>query len=241
MPDWCVRLGLALALWGIVTPPAFAESEPSKGSEPPAMGSARRSRATPYAFGPVAVARPEESPRSHHEQGRRQFGQGQYEGAIASYRKAYELKADPSYLLDIAEAYRALDVPERAVFFYNRYLSAHPNPPNRFEVEAEVARLKRRLPPEVAVAPAAATSPSPGVPLSTRGQALPPGAAAGMGSDVGLAARPVRDDQRPLVGRWWFWTAIGALAATGATVAILSSSRGGDEPPRTQLGHAKLF
>jgi hypothetical protein len=51
----------------------------------------------------------------------------------------------------------------------------------------------------------------------------------------------VRDDQRPLVGRWWFWTAIGALAATGATVAILSSSRGGDEPPRTQRGHAKLF
>lgn len=219
MPDWCVRLGLALALWGIVTPPAFA-------------------------VGPVAVARPEESPRSHHEQGRRQFGQGQYEGAIASYRKAYELKADPSYLLDIAEAYRALDVPERAVFFYNRYLSAHPNPPNRFEVEAEVARLKRRLPPEVAVAPvapAAATSPSPGVPRSTRDQALPPGAPAGMGSDVGLAARPVRDDQRPLVGRWWFWTAIGALAATGATVAILSSSRGDDEPPRTQLGHAKLF
>jgi tetratricopeptide (TPR) repeat protein len=226
LPDWCVRLGLALAFTvagavahlGTVTPPALA-------------------------VGPVAVARQEESPRSHHEQGRRQFGQGQYEGAIASYRKAYELKADPSYLLDIAEAYRALDVPERAVFFYNRYLSAHPNPPNRFEVEAEVARLKLRL-PEVAVAPvapAAATSPSPGVPLSTRGQALPPGAAAGMGSDVGLAARPVRDDQRPLVGRWWFWTAIGALAATGATVAILSSSRGGDEPPRTQLGHAKLF
>jgi tetratricopeptide (TPR) repeat protein len=216
LPDWCVRLGLALALWGIVTPPAFA-------------------------VGPVAIARPEESARSHHEQGRRQFGQGQYEGAIASYRKAYELKADPSYLLDIAEAYRALDVPERAVFFYNRYLSAHPNPPNRFEVEAEVARLKQRLPPEVVIAPAA-PPPSPGsVPPSPRGRALPLGAPAAMGSDVGLAARPVRDDQRPLVGRWWFWTAIGALAAAGATVAILSSSRGGDEPPPTQLGHAKLF
>ena len=220
MPDWCVRLGLALALMrASVTP-------------------------RPSPSGPWPVARPEESPRSHHEQGRRQFGQGQYEGAIAEYRKAYELKADPSYLLDIAEAYRALDVPERAVFFYRRYLSAHPNPPNRSEVEAQMARLKRRLPPEVVVAPvapAAATSPSPGVPLSTRGQALSPGAAAGMGSDVGLAARPVRDDQRPLVGRWWFWTAVGALAAAGATVAILSSSRGGDEPPRTQLGHAKLF
>jgi tetratricopeptide (TPR) repeat protein len=220
LPDWCLRLGLALALWAIAMPPALA-------------------------VGPVAAARPDETARSHHEQGRRQFGRGQYDGAIASYRKAYELKADPSYLLDIAEAYRALDVPERAVFFYRRYLSAHPNPPNRFEVEAEVARLKHRLPPELAVAPAApasASSPSPGAaPLTLRGQALPPGAPAAMGSEVGLAARPVGDDHRPLVGRWWFWTAIGALAATGATVAILSSSRGGDEPPSTKLGHAKLF
>ena len=222
MPDWCLRLGLALALWGTFAPPA-------------------------HAIGPVLVARPEESARGHHEHGRRQFSQGQYEGAIASYRKAYELKADPSYLLDIAEAYRALDVPERAVFFYNRYLSAHPNPPNRFEIEAEVARLKRRLPPELATAPdapaapAAATAPPSAAPLGPRGQALPPGDPAALGSDAGLAARPVRDDQRPLVGRWWFWTAIGALAATGATVAILSSSRGGDEIPPTRLGHAKLF
>jgi tetratricopeptide (TPR) repeat protein len=222
LPDWCVRLGLALAITvaipGIVTPPALAAES-------------------------GAAARPEESPRSHHEQGRRQFGQGQYEGAIASYRKAYELKADPSYLLDIAEAYRALDVPERAVFFYNRYLSTHPNPPNRFEVEAEVARLKRRLPPEVAVAPAASSAPTPSpgaAPLGAGGQALPPGAPATMGSDAGLAARPVREDQRPLVGRWWFWTAIGALAAAGATVAILSSSRGDDEIPPSRLGHAKL-
>jgi tetratricopeptide (TPR) repeat protein len=195
----------------------------------------------------MLAARPEESARSHHEQGRRQFSQGQYEGAIASYRKAYELKADPSYLLDIAEAYRALDVPERAVFFYNRYLSAHPNPPNRFEVEAEVARLRRRLPPETVTAPpaeapaaASGAAPAGAAPLAPP-RPLPPGTPAALGSDVGLAARPVRDDQRPLVGRWWFWTAIGALAAAGATVAILSSSRGDDDIPTTQLGHAKLF
>jgi len=221
LPDWCLRLGLALAFWAIATPPAMA-------------------------VGPVAVARPDETARSHHEQGRRQFGQGQYEAAIVSYRKAYELKADASYLLDIAEAYRALDVPESAVFFYNRYLSAHPNPTNRFEVEAEVARLKRRLPPDTAIAspapasPAAALPPG-GVPLTPQGQSGSWGAAAAVSPDVGLAARPVREDQRPLVGRWWFWTAIGALAAAGATVAILSSSRGGDEIPNTQLGHAKLF
>jgi tetratricopeptide (TPR) repeat protein len=221
LPDWCLRLGLALALWAIAMPPALA-------------------------VGPVAAARPDETARSHHEQGRRQFGQGQYEAAIVSYRKAYELKADASYLLDIAEAYRALDVPESAVFFYNRYLSAHPNPPNRFEVEAEVARLKRRLPPETAIAspaPAsrAAALPPGGVPFTPQGPPGSVGAPAAESPEVGLAARPVREDQRPLVGRWWFWTAIGALAAAGATVAILSSSRGGDEIPNTQLGHAKLF
>jgi tetratricopeptide (TPR) repeat protein len=195
-----------------------------------------------FAAPPVARARPDESPRSHHEQGRRQFKQGQYEAAIAAYRKAYELRADPSYLLDIAEAYRALDVPERAVFFYNRYLSAHPDAANRFEVEAEVGRLQARLP---APPPGAALPPAP------LAEGVGPGTDAPLGArpalphrqdvDLGLAARPVRDDQRPLVGKWWFWTAIGALAAAGATVAIISVSHQDDEIPPSKLGHAKLF
>ena len=165
MPDWCVRLGLALAVWAVAAPPALAA-------------------------GPAAATRPDETAGSHHEQGRRQFGQGRYEGAIASYRKAYELKVDASYLLDIAEAYRALDVPERAVFFYNRYLSTHPNPPNRFEVEAEVARLKRRLPPEAVIAPAAPRPrPSPWTPPPSPGP-----------------RRGDRDPRAPPVRTWtWAW------------------------------------
>ena len=197
---------------------------------------------------PAASAGAPESPRTHHQRGRRQFDERQYEAAIASYRRAYELKADPSYLLDIAEAYRALEMPERALFFYQRYLSAHPNPPNRPEVEAEVARLQ-----PLVTTPASPSAP-PALP-ATDHRPFPAGGGPGQigrGRDgrerseleLGLSAggpQTLVEEKRPILGRWWFWTAIGALAAAGATVAILSASRGEEEIPPSQLGNAKLF
>jgi tetratricopeptide (TPR) repeat protein len=166
---------------------------------------------------------PADGARLHHEAGRAHVAQGRFESAIAEYRKAYELRADPSYLLDIAEAYRALRFPEQAVFFYRRYLSAHPAPPNRPEIEAQIALLEP-------------TRPAPSPPL------LPLPARRRAGPDLGLeASRTVSEDERGVVGRWWFWAAVGALAATGATVAILAAGRREDEAPSTMLGNVKLF
>jgi tetratricopeptide (TPR) repeat protein len=170
---------------------------------------------------------PEESARAHHEQGRLQHSLGRYETAISEYRKAYELRADPSFLFDIAEAYRSLGAAERAVFFYRRYLNAHPNPPNRPEVEAQIARLEPSIPAEsrggsLAAAPAESSSSS--LLPTTFGR-----------------ERAVRDSERSVVGRWWFWTAVGTVAAVGATLAILAiGNRGEQKVPGSDLGHARL-
>jgi tetratricopeptide (TPR) repeat protein len=174
---------------------------------------------------------PEESARAHHEQGRLQFSLGRYETAISEFRKAYELRADPSFLFDIAEAYRSLGAPERAVFFYRRYLTTHPNPPNRPEVEAQIAIIEPTIPTDGAGGPTAlrlspsaqAEAPAAMAPLVTRERALP-------------------ESERGLIGKWWFWTAVGTLAAAGATIAILAFGQSSEERvPSSDLGHAKLF
>lgn len=172
----------------------------------------------------AAPARADDSARAHHEQGRAAIRRGQHEEAIVEYRRAYELKADPSYLYDIAEAYRALGVSERAVFFYRRYLSTHPRPPNRPEVEAVIARLD----PNPTIPSAAAPAPSPTL--------------AGQPAAM-VAAHSVSEQERSVVGTWWFWTAVGALAAASATVAIFvaaQESQGGSDIPATRLGNARI-
>jgi tetratricopeptide (TPR) repeat protein len=208
----------------------------------------------------IAVAQPvtpEQSARAHHEQGRLQYSLGRYETAISEFRKAYELRADPSFLFDIAEAYRSLDAPERAVFFYRRYLTTHPNPPNRAEVEAQIALIEPTVP---ASAPSADTGTTGGKPGNTgmsgkSGSSGSPGPfpfqpPPGLSSSVGLEPGPprgkdqdgLRDRWRGVVGRWWFWTAIGTLAAAGATIAILAMGPSSeDRVPSSDLGHVKLF
>ena len=183
---------------------------------------------------PVVAAPGEvDSARAHHEAGRTHAGKGRFESAIAEYRKAYELRADPSYLLDIAEAYRALGVAERAVFFYRRYLTTHPAPPNRPEVEAQIALLD----------PAGAFSPAPPAPLPLP---TPPGGpsrpGARRGPDLQMASSAsVSESERSIIGRWWFWAAVGALAAAGATVAIVAAGQRDEDTPRTALGNVKIF
>jgi tetratricopeptide (TPR) repeat protein len=186
---------------------------------------------SPVSGAPPATRAPEEtgdSARAHHEAGRAHVQKRRFEAAIAEYRKAYELRADPSYLLDIAEAYRALGVPERAVFFYRRYLTTHPAPPNRPEIEAQIALLD----------PGGTTAPAPPLPVHV------PMAATALPSrspDMQLgSSRAVSDGETSVVGRWWFWAAVGALAAAGATVAIVAAGQR-EETPRTALGNVKIF
>ena len=193
------------------------------------------------ATGPASVlaapGAPQETARAHHEQGRVSVANGRYEAAIAEYRRAYELKADPSFLYDIAEAYRGLGVPDRAVFFYRRYLSTHTNPPNRPEVESQIAQLD----------PEAAAGKPRGRRWPRRSRRCQRRRALAMAPwrpwSRSPAVHSISDQERSVVGRWWFWTAVGALAAAGATVAILAATRDngdGNDIPSTPLGNARI-
>jgi tetratricopeptide (TPR) repeat protein len=173
-----------------------------------------------------AEAAPDSPGRVHRRRGREHYDAAHYDAAIAEFRKAYELEADPSVLFDIAEAYRHLGVPERARFFYRRYLSALPTAANRVEVEARIAALDQELSalPPSAARPEEASPPAP--------------------SPLGVAAAapaPSPEVRRPLTGRWWFWAAVGAVV-TGATITLVAVTRRQDpEVPPSMLGNKKLF
>lgn len=71
------------------------------------------------------------------------------------------------------------------------------------------------------------------VPL-TQVAALPPAGPPGLDLEGPRSAAP----EPSLVSRWWFWTALGVVAATTAVVMVASIR--GQAPPATQLGNQEF-
>jgi hypothetical protein len=145
--------------------------------------------------------------------GDRLFKLGRYDEAVAEYRHAYELRADPSFLFHIAECYRERGASQQALFYYERYLAAKPDAFDRDEVLDRISELehphgRNRSHPRLVIVP---EEPPP--------RPRPP-------------FRPWR--------RWWFWTALGAAVAVGVTATLLSGS---STPPfpGSELGEKRFY
>jgi tetratricopeptide (TPR) repeat protein len=161
----------------------------------------------------------------HAMLGQRLLSRGEAQDAIAEFRRAYELRADARFLADIAEGYRQLGLRDQAIFFYERYLAAAPDAPDREDIEEDIATLRRPTTPAVPVAP------SPNAVLG-----------ATLGRDVVvIPVAPVASAApRPLWRRWWAWAALGALVA-GGLATTFAFSREGTDVPATALGDKKFY
>lgn len=190
------------------TPAATAAPAPA-----PTTGSAPASTAAP-AQQPEAAATPTDAEVDERvAQGHRLYQLGHYQEAIAEYRHAYELRADPQFLFQIAESYRQLGATEQALFYYDRYLASGSDATNRDAAEAGVAELESlRARPPTAVTP---------------GLTTPPG-----GAGMKQPTPPWR--------RWWFWTAVGVALTAGVTAAALTGRSETSLPP-TDLGNMKFL
>jgi tetratricopeptide (TPR) repeat protein len=175
----------------------------------------------------AASGRPERETAQHAGLGRRYVEMGRDHDAISEYRKAYELRADPAFLFQIAGCYRRLGNAERALFFYERYLAAAPtDDPDIGKAEQAITALDpgRARPASPSLAPAPALMPSFEHDLIV--VPLPP-----------ATPPPAR---RPLWRRWWLWTAVGAAVALGTAFAL---HRNGDDEkgvPATALGNMRF-
>lgn len=155
------------------------------------------------------------------------YNLGRWKEACTQYAIAYRLVPHPDLLFNIGQCSRKGKKYGQALESYKAYLrTSEPDAPNReaalrhiSEVNAELARAQAM--PENAQAPPGAVAPL-----------LPAAAPA-----VALSSQ--ESEAAPLYKRWWFWTAIGAVAAGTATAIALGSS--GDGIPDTPLGNQPIF
>ena len=76
--------------------------------------------------------------KEHWSRGTSFYDLGRYDQAITEFEAAYQLKNDPAFLFNLAQAYRMAGKHERAVHFYKTYLRYVPKAPNRADIEEKI-------------------------------------------------------------------------------------------------------
>ena len=143
--------------------------------------------------------------RTHFQKGRALYDVGRFDDAAREFEAAYQLKTDPVLLFNLAQAYRFAGKPQPALVAYRSYLRNLPDAPNRAQVEASIAELQRVVDEQqhAQKSPPAETL-TPGQPIAT----------------PALTATAPAPAKPPLYKRWWLWTAVGVVAATGLAVGL---------------------
>lgn len=187
---------------------------------------------------PARAADPRtETARQHSAQGDAYYKLEKYGNAIGEYEQAYLSKPDPSFLYNIAQCHRLMGQNAEALNFYRRFLRDAPNAPNRQVAEKHIKDLEDTSPPVAVpapapvpaptpapepVAPTAPISPAPTTPPALALSAPPPTTAPASDmapiGDTGAVSSPA--ESHPIYTRWWFWTAIGVVAAGGLIIAL---------------------
>lgn len=139
-----------------------------------------------------------EEARQHYLKGNQLFELGRWDDAAEEYEKGYVIKNDPSFLYNMAQAFRRKGDTKRAIDLYKNYLIKAPGSPQRADVEERIRVLQRQLEdaeaakttasPAAAPAPAVPAQPAlgqPGAPAATPvyapgPAAAPPAASSGM-------------------------------------------------------------
>jgi hypothetical protein len=100
----------------------------------------------------IAFARPAEAAdgptleaRKHYQEAQKQFDLGNWELSIVEFSKAYELRPDPIFLYNMAQAYRRSGNAKRAIDLYKNYLIKAPKSPQRPEVEERIQDLQKQI------------------------------------------------------------------------------------------------
>jgi tetratricopeptide (TPR) repeat protein len=92
-----------------------------------------------------AQSRGKKTAESHYDRGMKAYTLGHFAEAIEEFEKAYELRSEPIFLYNIAQSHRQSNSPQRAIFFYRRYLEADPNVKNRAEIEKRIKDMETQL------------------------------------------------------------------------------------------------
>ncbi|HJX54213.1 MAG TPA: tetratricopeptide repeat protein [Polyangia bacterium] len=173
----------------------------------------------------IAVARAE------YETGVRHFDLSEFDEALTAFKNAYRAKPDPAFLFNIAQCHRKLGRIDDAITFYQTYLRRAPDARNREEVEQRIAELEEQRGKAAVRTPVVPVSPPAD---SVQADSQHPDVAR-QGLDVGATSTETTSD-RPVYKRWWFWTAVGAVAAGAAVTIAIIARRDPTNIPASGLG-----
>lgn len=145
--------------------------------------------------------------REHFQKGRTLYDVGRFDEAAREFEAAYQIKPDPALLFNLAQAYRLAGKNQPALIAYRSYLRNLPNASNRAQVEASIAELQRIIDEQqhAQKSPPVETL-RPGQPSET--------------PTVVATPPPPPPAHTPVYKRWWLWTAVGVVAATGLAVGL---------------------
>lgn len=144
--------------------------------------------------------------RAQSTAGQAAFDSGAWAPALAAFERAHALTDDPEFVYDIALTLERLGRNAEAVAQYEAYVLAVPDAPRRATVDARLSELRTRL----------------AIQRSTDERAARQARERDGARHHAMLAR--RSREGGLLGKWWFWAAVGAVAtaATVSTVLVLS-------------------
>jgi len=99
----------------------------------------------------AAFADNKEAAKEAYTEGKRQYDLGEYDAALAAFKKAYLNYEEPVFLFNIAQCYRALGDKPSAVRTYRAFLRNWPKAPNRDQVERIVGQLETAIAQDASV------------------------------------------------------------------------------------------
>jgi len=167
--------------------------------------------------------------KAHYQKATAHFAVGEYHEAAVEYEEAFKLKQDPAILFNAAQSFRLAGDNQKALLLYNNIIKLYPSTQYAKDSKERIEKLSQATTAPPAAAPAPVTPIPPPAPVvvapppAIEPATSTPGASATV---VSSAPPPSAPESHPVYTRWWFWTAVGVVAAGAAITAIAVSSGG---------------
>jgi tetratricopeptide (TPR) repeat protein len=160
---------------------------------------------------------PEGEAEALYRRGMTSYHVGDFDAAIAQWKRAYELTQAPGLLFNLGQAARLKKDPERALFYYQTYLRLDPGAANRDDVEGFIAQSEQALARVAEELEHARPAPAPSRPIAAPAAAVEQPRAA--------CRAPSRPPRRALAIAGMVTGALGlGLVAGGAALGVASNS-----------------
>lgn len=183
----------------------------------------------------VAVADDRDIAREAFREGTRQFDLGEFQNALAAFKKAYLHHEDPAILYNIAQCQRQLGEKAEALRSYRVFLSKEPNTPERPQIEKIIAELQAGIEHDKAAVsqpPIGIVSPKPNgaepADASPKDAAVPHPSSEQPAAPAGALVATAPPHEKPLTKKPWFWATLagGAVVVAGAiTLGVVLGTR----------------